>query len=203
MGSSRSKFNLRLKLKLAPVFWRALRASLRVPDLPPEFRQPGQPLIFACLHRDILGCIMYVRPARPYLLVSGSDDGRILVETLGPRDYRYIRGATGENGSRALVALRRVLEAGDSIGLAVDGPKGPFGVVQPGGLQLARLTGAPLVPLRPVFRPHLVLNTWDRTIVPWPLARCAMEVGPIQKVAANAGDAELARRQEELAEFFR
>ena len=202
MGPLGSRQYLGLKLKLAPILWRFLSATLKVPALPSEFLSPGQPFIFACLHRDILGCLLYVRPARPYLLVSGSDDGRILVETLGDRHYRYIRGATGENGGRALVSLRRVLDTGASIGLAVDGPKGPFGRIQPGGLQLARLTGAPLVPLRPVFRPRLVLNTWDRTIVPWPLACFDMMVGPIQEVGPDADAEELARRQQQLTAFF-
>jgi len=193
---------LGLKLKLAPLLWRVLRASLNVPSLPDRFRQPDQPFIFACLHRDILGCILYVRPAQPYLLVSGSDDGRILVETLGEQDYRFIRGATGENGSRALVSLRRVMEAGASIGLAVDGPKGPFGTIQPGGLQLARLTGAPIVPLRPVFQPRVVLSTWDRTVVPWPFARFRMEVGPVLTVHPDAGQSALMEMKEQLAEFF-
>jgi lysophospholipid acyltransferase (LPLAT)-like uncharacterized protein len=64
------------------------------------------------------------------------------------------------------------------------------------------MTGAALVPLRPSFRPRLVLNTWDRTVVPWPWARFQMEVGPIQVVAPDAGEDELGRRQEQLAEFF-
>ncbi len=191
-----------LKLLLAPPLWNMLSASLRVPALPERFIAPDRPCIFACLHRDILGSILFVRPARPYLLVSGSDDGRILVRTLGQRHFRYVRGATGENGGRALVALRKVLDAGHSIGLAVDGPKGPFGTIQPGGLQLARLTGATLVPLRPRFRPCRVLKTWDRTIVPYPFARFEMEVGPVQTVAPNADEPRLKELQAQLAEFF-
>lgn len=191
-----------LKTFLAPPLWRFLRATLRIPTLPEHFLPPGPPCIFACLHRDILGAILYVRPARPYLLVSGSDDGKILVRTLGPDDYRYVRGATGENGGRALVGLRKVLDAGHSIGLALDGPKGPFGRIQPGGLQLARLTGAPLVPLRPIFSPRLVLDTWDRTVVPWPFARFRVEVGPVMKIPAEAGEEDLQREQASLARFF-
>lgn len=192
----------RLKLALAPPLWHLLQSTLRVPDLHEICPALETPCIFACLHRDILGSILFVKPARPSLLVSESDDGLILVRTLKDRHYRFIRGATGENGGRALVTLRRALEKGHSIGLAVDGPRGPFGKVYPGGLQLARLTGAPIVPLRPIFTSSLILNTWDRTVVPRPWSRFTMEVGPCIRLQADADDQVIAAHRESLAHFF-
>ncbi len=191
-----------IKLLLASFAWRLLRFTLSVPALSSDLPLNDGPVIFACLHRDIIGSILYVRPARPTLLVSNSDDGLILVRTLGEKDYNFIRGATGENGGRALVYLRGALQAGHHIGLAVDGPKGPFGEIHPGVFQLAKLTGAPIVPLRPVVQPSIVLGTWDRTEVPYLFSRIHVNTGPVIKVAADAGDEEFQALQQQLEGFF-
>lgn len=189
-----------LKLLLAPAAWRLLRATVRV--VPPVPAPATGPRIFACLHRDILPAILHVRAARPVLMVSASPDGDILVRTLGGRDYGYVRGSGEEHGSRAFVALCRAVEEGRSAGLAVDGPKGPFGVVRDGVIQLARRTGAPIVPLRATARRALVLGTWDRTVVPLPGGIVRLETGASLAVGRDADEADLDRVRAALQAFF-
>ena len=186
-----------LKLALAPVAWRILRKSVKLAEFEPRPQDQTRPLIFACLHRDILMAIIHVRPMRPSLLVSQSPDGDILIRTLGTKDYGFARGATGEDGKRAFLRLRRELDNGHSIGLAVDGPKGPFGVINEGVLQLSRLSGAPIVPLRAEAPHSRVLGTWDRTVVPHLFSRVVMHRGEDLVVERDSGEAELgaARRQ--------
>ena len=188
-----------LKLILAPPAWTVLCKLVRLPTHSPESTPVDGPWIFACLHRDILPAIMYVRPAHPALMVSHSPDGDILVKTLGSRGYRFVRGATGEGGGRALVGLRRELENGHSVGVAVDGPKGPYGAIHDGVLHLARLTGAPIVPLRAFNRHALVLGTWDRTVVPLPLGGTVIREGEPLRVA---GSEDHDRVRASLARYF-
>jgi lysophospholipid acyltransferase (LPLAT)-like uncharacterized protein len=192
----------RLKLLLAPGAWRFLRATVRLRECDRTAGLPTGPLIFACLHRDILPAIMFVRSRNPALLVSDSQDGDILVRTLSAKSYRFIRGATGDDGGRALVRLRRELQAGHSVGLAVDGPEGPFGSIREGVLHLARMTGAPVVPLVARADRPLVLNTWDRTVVPLPWRKVAIKIGPILRIDATASDKDLGRYKGQLAAFF-
>jgi lysophospholipid acyltransferase (LPLAT)-like uncharacterized protein len=189
------------KLALAPVGWRLLCATTRLAPAGPPPATPD-PCIFACLHRDILPAIMYVRPLRPVLLVSNSPDGDILVRTLGAGNYGFVRGASGENGGRAFVQMRRLVEAGRSAGVAVDGPRGPYGVVQEGVLQLARLTGRPIVPLVARARRAVVLDTWDRTVVPWPFSRVEMGQAPPLHLDRQAGADELAAARQRLSDWF-
>jgi len=190
------------KLALAPGVWRFLRATLVLREFSPGPDLGDGPIIFACLHRDILPAIMFVRSARPALLVSDSLDGDILVKTLGRGDYRFVRGATGGDGRRALVLLRRELDAGHSVGLAVDGPEGPFGSIREGILHLARMTGAPVVPLIARTSHPLVLDTWDRTVVPMPFRRVEMVIGPVLRIPRDSGEQEMAGYLAGLAEFF-
>ena len=191
-----------LKLALAPVAWHFLKSTITVEEYVPGTGLGDGPVIFACLHRDILPAIIYVRSARPALLVSDSPDGDILVKTLGQRDYRFVRGATGGDGRRALVLLRRELEAGHSVGLAVDGPEGPFGSIREGVLHLARMTGAPVAPLVARANRPLVLNTWDRTVVPMPFRRVELVTGPILRIPQDAGEPEMNSYRAGLADFF-
>lgn len=191
-----------LKLSAAPALWRTLRATVRLVPRDVVAAGAASPAIFACLHRDILPSLLFVEAARPRLLVSGSEDGEILVRALRGTEFRFVRGATGEGGGRALVELRRVLDAGESVGIAVDGPKGPFGEIRDGVGQLARLTGAPVVPLAAEPSCALRLRTWDRTVVPLPGTRVRMRMGLPLVAGAGSPDEEAALLRRQLAAFF-
>jgi len=191
-----------IKLKLAPIVWNVLRSTVRISPFSPNIPLDGGPVIFAGLHRDMIASILYVRPAKPWLLISGSDDGKILVNALGQDDYGFIKGATGENGGRALVKLKRALEAGHHIGLAVDGPKGPFGAIHSGVFQLAKMTGATIVPLLPQVKPAIVFGTWDRTVVPVLFGKIEMKIGPLMNLAEDADEEAINTVREKLHSFF-
>ncbi len=190
----------RAKLFLAPPVWGVVSRTWRLEPGRPAPR--SGPVIYACLHRDILPAIRFVRAVRPCLLVSNSPDGDILVRTLGSSDYEFARGSTGSGGGRALVLLRRALESGLSVGLAVDGPKGPFGRVQEGILHLSRLSGAPIIALRAAADRAWTLRTWDRTLVPGPFARIRMETGPELVCPRRATTEQLAGIKSGLERFF-
>ena len=192
-----------LKLKLAPASWRLLLRSVRLaPTDVLAAGAPAGPVIYACLHRDILPCLMFVRTAKPHLLVSGSEDGDILVRALAGAGFGFVRGATGEGGGSALVEMRRVLAAGGAVGIAVDGPKGPFGEIRDGITHLSRLTGTPVVPLAAEASWALRLRTWDRTVVPLPGSIVRMRVGPATVVGDGAPEDQAARLRATLAAFF-
>ena len=192
----------KIKLMMAPKVWKALQVSTRVSALDGKVPLDRGPLIFACLHRDMIASILFVKPAKPWLLVSGSDDGALLVKALDKKFYSFITGATGENGGRALVRLRQTLEAGHNIGLAVDGPKGPFGMIHSGVFQLAAMTGATIVPLLPAVKPRWVAGTWDRTVVPYLFSKIDVQVGPLLNVSAGANSQEIESLRHQLDEFF-
>jgi lysophospholipid acyltransferase (LPLAT)-like uncharacterized protein len=189
----------RLKLVLAPPVWRLLTASWRCNETPLAPLPPDGPVIFACLHRDILPAIRYCRPARPALMVSKSPDGAILIGTLRREGYGFVLGSTGHDGREGFVGLLRTLREGRHVGVAVDGPKGPFGHVHPGALQLARRSGASIVPLTVSGRGCLHLDTWDRTVVPLFWARLTVRAGPVLSVPADADLEQLEACRHELS----
>lgn len=171
-----------LKLGLTPWLYRGLGASVRLNRIGAV---PDGPCIFACLHRDMIPALLAVEPYRPALLVSRSLDGEVLIRTLEERGFSFIRGSTGKDGGSAFRALLHRLRDGGSVGIAVDGPRGPYGKIHEGVLRLALRTGAPIVPVVAVPGRHLALKTWDRTVVPAPWSTLDVHFGPSVTVVAG------------------
>ncbi len=71
--------------------------------------------------------------------------------------------------------LIRYLRDGTSVLLAVDGPKGPRGVVRPGAAYLAKKTAKPLVTIQvSVEKSFRFKNRWDHYEVPFPFSRATI-----------------------------
>ncbi len=189
----------RLKLSLTPFLYRLLARSVRLSGGGTSYRPDTRPVIFACLHRDMIPAIIHVQLARPTLLVSRSPDGDILIQSLTQFGFSFVRGSTGKKGRSAFRGLLSALQSGASIGIAVDGPRGPFGVVHDGVIQLSRLTGVPIVPLSIRVKRKLTLNTWDRTVLPLPFARISVRERPEIVIPLDIDDAGVADYASRLA----
>jgi lysophospholipid acyltransferase (LPLAT)-like uncharacterized protein len=112
-------------------------------------------------------------------MVSLSDDGRMQATALGLLGFHVVRGSSSRGGARGLAALVRAMRGGRDAAFAVDGPRGPYGVVKPGVILAARRTGALLVPMGgAVLGGHVFARAWDRFALAWPFARAAVVLGP-------------------------
>jgi hypothetical protein len=156
-----------------------------------EAAAQGRPTLFVCRHGQLWPLLWAVRPARIGIMISRSEDGELLSRVLGERDFRLLRGSTSRDASAVARSSIRELRAGHSVGLAVDGPRGPRGVVQEGVLRLAQRAPAAVVPMRVEGGGRWVLHrSWDAFEVPRPFGRLAVEVGPPIEVGPT--EAELA-----------
>ena len=72
-------------------------------------------------------------------MISQNFDGEWIARIIRRFGYGTARGSTSRGGMRALVQLRRELAAGKPAGFALDGPRGPARVAQPGAVFLAAL----------------------------------------------------------------
>lgn len=135
------------------------------------------PCVVAFWHGDQLALIATHRDRGMTGLVSHSKDGALLAAVLGRLGIPTIRGSTSRGGTEALFAARQVLAAGGRPALAVDGPRGPAGQVQPGAELLAARSRLPVVwgviDARPAWR----ARSWDRFVVPLPFARVGVRYG--------------------------
>ncbi|MCP4145780.1 MAG: DUF374 domain-containing protein [bacterium] len=137
----------------------------------------ASPVIYASLHQDMIAALMHVSSTGATLLVSNSKDGDLLESILSGEGLKFIRGSTGQSGSLAVKRLVAELRSGNSIGLAVDGPKGPHGAIQEGVIAISRLSGCPIVPLTMVYSRKINLKNWDKTAVPIPFSKTVVTAG--------------------------
>lgn len=133
------------------------------------------PVLYAFWHGEQLPLLPVHSPRVSGRAISGmasrSADGTLLVGVLDALGYGAIRGSTSRGGAMGLRGCIRAVRAGTSVGLAVDGPRGPRHQAQPGIGALAAHTGRPVVCLTAVSAPAATVGSWDRFVLPAPFAR--------------------------------
>lgn len=133
--------------------------------------QKGRPLIFTFWHGRLL-MMPFAWPGRPATsLVSRHADGEVLSRILRRFGIGSVRGSTSRGGHGGFRAMLRAYEGGSHLAFAPDGPRGPRERVQIGIIELARRTGAPVVPIGFGASGGWFLPTWDRFFLPRPFAR--------------------------------
>ena len=130
------------------------------------------PVVAAFFHEDMLPMVALHRGLGFSGMASKSEDGELLAGVISSLGYGTVRGSSSHGGvNAALSALRSTLASGASIAIAVDGPRGPRQVVQPGAAALSALSGRPILLLRAHARPAWRAKSWDRFLLPLPFAK--------------------------------
>ncbi len=142
-----------------------------------------RPWVLAFWHGTQWPLLAWRRRRRTVVLVSLSRDGAMQARALALQGLRVVRGSSSRGGARGLAALVRAMkrEHADAA-FAVDGPRGPLGVVK-GGALVVPMTGR-------VGRGIVLRRAWDRFAVAWPFTRVEVVLGaPIEPATAGARDA--------------
>ena len=96
-------------------------------------------------------------------MISKSQDGDIIAAATEHMGIKVVRGSHKRSGAAASLALIEKLEQGECAAITIDGPRGPFGVVKDGVINIAKLTQVPIIPMV-WYSPSkwlLKFNTWD------------------------------------------
>jgi lysophospholipid acyltransferase (LPLAT)-like uncharacterized protein len=134
-------------------------------------------VVFAFWHGRLLVLSYSHRNRRIQVLASEHPDGDLMGRIIARLGFGHLRGSTTRGGARAIRDLSRSLRGGLDVGLTVDGPRGPRGVVQQGAIELGRLTGSAIVPVTNTARPRRIVGSWDRFQLPHPFAAVAIAYG--------------------------
>jgi len=134
----------------------------------------------------------------PVVLTSRSRDGELMARYVRCFGVAVVRGSSSGGGNVGLRRLVTAVRRGTDVAIVPDGPRGPREQVHAGVVMLAALTGAPVIPLAIGARPSRRLQSWDRFLVPWPFARCALVFGAPVHVERTA-DRERAGKELERA----
>lgn len=168
------------------------RATIRVKRLQFEhylgLKARGVPILFALWHGRMFLSIQAHRGEGIATMASQSKDGEWIARWLEKNGYAVVRGSTTRGGSQALRGMVRLVRSGRHAALTVDGPKGPPRVVQPGVVQLARLTGAWILPITSSCSRSRFLASWDRYLLPYPFSKGVVAYGEPFPISPDISD---------------
>lgn len=133
-----------------------------------------------------------------YLLVSPSVDGDLLARVARLMGYSVIRGSTFKSAKAGARSLIKVLRKNQRIIVVADGSRGPRCKAQAGCIQLARATGAPVIPMTYNAEHKIEFNSWDRFVLPLPFTRCTINFGQPIFVPREADEAIVQAKKEEM-----
>lgn len=159
-----------------------------------EILDRGENVIAAFWHGRLLmtpvAYLMYQR-SRLKILISRHRDGELISRAVHHFGMETVRGSSTRGGIAGIKGLARALQEGYDVAIAPDGPRGPRFRVQPGIIQLARISGRFIVPFTFSASPRKVFNSWDRFIIPYPFSRGVFVWGEPMRVDYRADDKEI------------
>jgi lysophospholipid acyltransferase (LPLAT)-like uncharacterized protein len=138
-----------------------------------------RPWVLAFWHGTQWPLLAWRRRRSTVVLVSLSRDGSMQAGALAVQGLRVVRGSSSRGGARGLAAVVRAMKReGADAAFAVDGPRGPRGVVKGGAVIAARATGGVLVPMAgAVRRGSVMARAWDRFAIAWPFTQVDVALG--------------------------
>lgn len=166
---------LRLGPGVAFLLIKFLQQTMRIEEVNGErvreLWKRGQNAIGVFWHGRLLMTPLVYRGQGLKILISRHRDGELISRTVRYFGLGTIRGSSTRGGIAGIKGLVRALQNGYDVAIAPDGPRGPRYKVQPGVIQLAKLSGRPIFPITFSATPRKVLHSWDRFIIPLPFSR--------------------------------
>lgn len=205
MSSDSTRPSLKIKTaawlihKIFLLLWRTCRVT-RCEGLEhaQSLIQKSQPFLACYWHQmHLFGarCLFDLKRQYDYevgFLISPSADGEIGALVASRLGGKVIRGSSSHTGARALRDCFEAINRNHtSLVITADGPRGPLHEFKLGPLMLARMTGAPILPLGYRALNAWRLNSWDSFIVPKPFSKIEIFVGQPYWIDKDIGMDEL------------
>ncbi len=128
-----------------------------------------KPCIYALWHGH--QCCVFGVEDKSHLnvLISRSIDGEIIARAVERLGFKTVRGSKGKKGSvEATMQLLDRLKNSECIAMTVDGPSGPAFKVKEGVIKIAKMSGAPIIPVY-WYSPQInfiKFPSWDKLLYP-------------------------------------
>ena len=138
---------------------------------------------------------------RVNILISPSSDGQVIADACSRLGFKIIRGSKGRKGaSKSVMQMYDALQNNEIVSVMIDGPNGPKHIVQPGVIELAKLSGKPIIPMvwYSPKKNFLKFNSWDEYRVPLGPCKVVNLYGEPIYVDKNADENEFERKRLEV-----
>lgn len=154
-----------------------------------QFRRHGR-VIVPLWHQRLLPALAYVTKFTqfsPIVMISRSRDGELIARIAKRLGLVPVRGSSSRGGAEAFMTIVNALKENPVVVHIVDGPRGPKGVVKPGLIRMAQLSGAAILPVILSAEKAWIAGSWDRFLVPKPFSRVAIRWEQPVSVPRDAG----------------
>lgn len=169
--------------------------------IPKEFWDNDKPFILAFWHgRILLMPFCWNRKKAVHMLISQHRDGQLIAKTVGHLGVQTIAGSTSKGGAAALRTMLRTLKRGESIGITPDGPRGPRMQASPGIVNIAKMSGVPIIPCAFGAKSRKHVNSWDHFCLTYPFSKGVFIWGTPITVPKSAKGEELENYQRVVEE---
>lgn len=154
------------------------KKELPLPDIAKNELAQGRPVVFAHFHQDEWALLGFYRKKPVNVLISHSKDGSMMARYLKSIGFGVARGSSSRGGAMGFRNLLKMVETSSNkiVSLAMDGPRGPYGVPKKGIFALARLLKAPLVlSAAEADKKWIFRKSWSAAFIPKPFASITLE----------------------------
>jgi lysophospholipid acyltransferase (LPLAT)-like uncharacterized protein len=147
----------------------------------------SEPFIGCFWHGRMLMLPSFWGARRPIaMLTSGHQDGRLIARVIRHFCVAAVHGSSSRGSTTALRGMAQQIAQGSAVAVTPDGPRGPRMRAAAGIAMVAKLTGAPILPVSYSTSRGITLNSWDRFLLALPFGRGVFMVGEPIHVPRNA-----------------
>jgi lysophospholipid acyltransferase (LPLAT)-like uncharacterized protein len=134
---------------------------------------PGGAHIFGIWHQNLVSSILSGNKFGPYgTLASASKDGEIIATAIKKFNLVPVRGSSKKGGLKAKNQMIEKIQEGLPFALTIDGPTGPAYEIKSGIIEIAQITGIPIVPHTALAKNYWVIKkSWDKMRIPKPFTK--------------------------------
>lgn len=173
-----SKFSRLIVASLLKIYINAVYATSRLEvrgyDAFIEAVHSDKPIICVMWHGRLAFCpkLWPKKGGRMHCIVSNHKDGEFIATLLERYNYHTIRGSSGKKGRlQAVRESLKILKKGENLSITPDGPRGPRMRINSAVVELAKRSGALMVPVTYSVKKASFLSSWDRFLFPLPFNR--------------------------------
>lgn len=157
--------------------------------------------IYAMWHKNQFLVYGIEDKAHLSIQVSTSLDGEIIASVIEKMGFKVVRGSAERRGAvTSTMQMITRLNEGESVGIMVDGPRGPLHKVKNGVIKLAQKTGKPIIPVH-WYSPQktfITLPSWDKMKTPFGDCNILNIYGDPIYIKEDATDEEIAKVRDNI-----
>jgi lysophospholipid acyltransferase (LPLAT)-like uncharacterized protein len=143
------------------------------------YNKPRTNCVFAIWHEESFASFKTFNYFNKTMgLASKSNDGDITTTIFLNNKSEVIRGSSSKNAMSSLKKLVKAGINGFTIGISIDGPRGPRREPKHGVAFIAKKSNIPIHCVRFKYNGFILKKSWDKSRIPFPFAKISVYMSP-------------------------